>query len=113
MLALPQAGIEADGPALLGEERSPEQMVGYLRLRHGDDAEMLISRETIYRSVCTTRWKVVPRELCKRLRTGRPIRRNKRHTVKGQLRSQIIDARPIQERPQAAEDRSEPFPTSV
>ncbi|MFJ4866785.1 IS30 family transposase [Streptomyces sp. NPDC088748] len=107
MLALRQAGIEADGPALLGEERSPEQIVGYLRLRHGDDAEMRISRETIYRSVRTTRWKVVPCELCKRLRIGRPIRRNKRHTVKGQWCSQIIDARPIQERPQAAEDRSE------
>jgi len=68
---------------------------------------MRISHETIYRSVYITRWKVVPRELCKRLRTGRPIRKNKRHTVKGQWRSQIRDARPIEERPQAAEDRSE------
>lgn len=92
---------------LLREQWSPEQIVGHLRLHHGDDPGMRISHETIYRSVYTTRWKVVPRELCKRLRTGRPIRKNKRHTVKGQWRSQIIDARPIEERPQAAEDRSE------
>ncbi|MFD6971575.1 IS30 family transposase [Streptomyces sp. NPDC059949] len=93
--------------ALLQEEWSPEQIVGHLRLHHGGDPEMRVSHETIYRSVYTTRWKVVPRELCKRLRTGRPIRKNKRHTVKGQWRSQIIDARPIEDRPQAAEDRSE------
>jgi hypothetical protein len=92
---------------LLREEWSPEQIVGHLRLNHGADPGMEISHETIYRSVYTTRWKVIPRELCKRLRTGRPIRKNKRHTVKGQWRSQITDARPIEERPQAAEDRSE------
>ncbi|MGI3197560.1 IS30 family transposase [Streptomyces sp. GLT-R25] len=92
---------------LLKEEWSPEQIVGHLRLHHGDDPALEISHETIYRSVYTTRWKVVPRELCKRLRTGRPIRKNKRHTVKGQWRSQITDARPIEERPQAAGDRSE------
>ncbi|WP_198357581.1 IS30 family transposase [Streptomyces sp. So13.3] len=92
---------------LLKEEWSPEQIVGHLRLHHGTDPRMQISHETIYRSIYTTRWKVVPRELCKRLRTGRPIRKNKRHTVKGQWRSQIIDARPIEERPQEAEHRSD------
>jgi IS30 family transposase len=91
---------------LLREEWSPEQIVGHLRLHHRDDPAMTISHETIYRSIYTTRWKAVPRELCKRLRTGRPIRKNKRHTVKGQWRSQIIDARPIEHRPEAAEDRS-------
>lgn len=91
---------------LLKQEWSPEQIVGHLRLHHGDDPTMRISHETIYRAVYTTRWKVVPRELCKRLRTGRPIRKNKRHTVKGQWRSQIIGARPIGERPESAEDRS-------
>ena len=93
--------------ALLKEEWSPEQIVGRLRLNHGDDPAMRVSHETIYRSVYITRWKVVPRELCKRLRTGRPIRKNNRHTVKGQWRSRITDARPIDERPLAAEDRSE------
>jgi IS30 family transposase len=49
---------------------------------------------------------VIPRELCERLRTGRPIRKNKRHTVKGQWRSQIIDTRTIEQRPETAEYRS-------
>lgn len=93
---------------LLCEEWSPEQIVGHLRRYHGNDPAMEISHETIYWSVYTTRWKVIPREVCKRLRTGRPIRKNKRHTVKAQWRSQINNARPIEERPQAAEDRSEP-----
>lgn len=92
---------------LLREEWSPEQIVGHLRRHHGDDPGMETSHETIYRSVYTTRWKVIPRKLCKRLRPGRPIRKNKRHTVKGQWRSQITDAQPIEERPQAAADRSE------
>ncbi|MGW1998124.1 transposase [Embleya sp. NPDC001921] len=72
--------------SLLKEEWSPEQIVGHPRLNHGADPAMRISHETIYRSVYTTRWKVIPRELCKRLRTGRPIRKNKRHTVKGRWR---------------------------
>nr|WP_237554658.1 IS30 family transposase [Streptomyces sp. SID4948] len=92
---------------LFKKEWSPEQIVGHLRLHHGEDPQMRITHEPIYRSVCTIRWKVVPRELCKRLRTGRPIRKNKRHMVKGQWRSQITGARPIEERPEAAEDRSE------
>lgn len=40
----------------------------------------------------------------KKLRTGRPIRKNKQNT-KGQWRSQITVAKPIQERPAAPEHR--------
>jgi IS30 family transposase len=92
--------------ALLRDEWSPEQIVGHLRRHHRDDPAMTISHETIYRAICTSRWKVIPRELCRRLRTGRPIRRNKHHTVQGQRRSQVIGARPIDQRPEAAENRS-------
>jgi IS30 family transposase len=109
----PKQCLLARGPALqdkvvtlLRQEWSPEQIVGHLRLHHADDPAMAISHETIYRAIYTTRWKVIPRELCQRLRTGRPIRKNKRHTVKGQWRSQITDARPIGDRPEEAEDRS-------
>ncbi|PFG97875.1 IS30 family transposase [Saccharopolyspora erythraea NRRL 2338] len=101
-----QPALRDEIVALLGEEWSPEQIVGHLRRHGGDAAERTISHETIYRSIYTTRWKVIPRELCKRLRTGRPIRKNKRNTVKGQWRSQIIDARPIEQRPDTAQDRS-------
>ncbi|KZM28608.1 nucleic acid binding, partial [Ascochyta rabiei] len=92
--------------SMLEDEWSPEQIVGYLRRHHRGDDELAISHETIYRSIYTTRWGVIPQKLCKRLRTRRPIRKNKRHTVKGQWRSQIIDARPIEDRPATAEDRS-------
>lgn len=92
---------------LLENEWSPEQIVGHLRLTHADNPLMRISHESIYRAIYTSRWKVVPRELCTKLRTGRPIRKNKRNTVKGQWRSQIIGARPIEERPHAADARTE------
>lgn len=69
---------------LLEREWSPEQIVGRLRLRHADDPLMRVSHESIYRAIYTSRWKVIPRELCQKLRTGRPIRKNKRNTVKGQ-----------------------------
>ncbi|NKY54551.1 IS30 family transposase [Nocardia vermiculata] len=91
---------------LLDREWSPEQIAKRLRRDHPDDPEMTVSHETIYRSVYTTRWKVIPKHMCKKLRTGRPIRKNKRHTVKGQWRSQIIGARSIKDRPADAEDRS-------
>jgi IS30 family transposase len=69
---------------LLDNEWSPEQIAGRLRLLHGGDPLARISHESIYRAIYTTRWKVIPRELSKKLRTARPLRKNKRHTVKGQ-----------------------------
>ncbi|WP_207922726.1 IS30 family transposase [Micromonospora sp. KC606] len=92
---------------LLETEWSPEQIVGHLRRTQPDNPLMRISHESIYRAIYTTRWKVIPRELCAKLRTGRPIRKNKKNTVKGQWRSQITKARPIEERPAAADARSE------
>ncbi|MEV4130521.1 IS30 family transposase [Nocardia sp. NPDC049707] len=91
---------------LLDQEWSPQQIAGRLRREYGGDPEMTVSHETIYRSVYTSRWKVIPKEMNKKLRTGRPIRKNKRHTIKGQWRSQIIGARSIEDRPTDAEDRS-------
>ena len=92
---------------MLENEWSPEQIVGHLRLTQDGNQLMQISHESIYRAIYTTRWKVIPRELCSKLRTGRPIRKNKRHTVKGQWRSQIIGARSIDDRPVSANDRTE------
>ncbi|WP_245547492.1 IS30 family transposase [Nocardia brevicatena] len=92
---------------LLEQQWSPEQIAGRLRLDHPEDLSMRISHETIYRCVYTSRWKLIPKILAETsLRTKRPIRKNKHHSVKGQWRSQIIGARPITERPVDAEDRS-------
>jgi IS30 family transposase len=90
---------------MLEQEFSPEQIAGRLRMLHPDAPQMQVSYESIYRAVYISRWKIIPRELCQRLRTGRPIRKHKKNTVKGQWRSQIIGARPIEERPAAAELR--------
>jgi IS30 family transposase len=90
---------------LLEQEWSPEQIAGRMQLLHPGDAQMTISHESIYRAIYITRWKVIPRELSRKLRTGRPIRKNKRNTVKGQWRSQITDARPIGERGAEADSR--------
>ncbi|MFI6496626.1 IS30 family transposase [Nonomuraea typhae] len=92
---------------LLDNEWSPEHIVGHLRLTHPGNPLMRISPENIYHAIYTTRWKVIPRELCTKLRTRRPIRKNKKNTVKGQWRSQITGARPIEERPDAANAQTE------
>lgn len=91
---------------LLEQEWSPEQIVGRLRRLHPSEESMKISHESIYRAIYVTRWKVIPRQLCQKLRTGRPIRKNKRNVVKGQWRSQIKGARPIEDRPALADQRA-------
>jgi transposase, IS30 family len=90
---------------LLDQEWSPEQIAGRMRLLHPGNPHLTISHESIYRAIYISRWKVIPRELSRKLRTGRPIRKNKRNTVKGQWRSQITGARPIEERGAEAADR--------
>ncbi|MGW4411565.1 IS30 family transposase [Nonomuraea sp. NPDC004702] len=92
---------------LLDNEWSPERIVGHPRLTHAGDPLMRISHEGIYRAIYTTRWKVIPRQLCAKPRTRRPIRENKKDTIKGQWRSQITGARPLVERPDAADARTE------
>jgi IS30 family transposase len=91
---------------LLDQEWSPEQIVGRLRLIHPEDSAKRISHESIYRAIYTTRWNVIPKHMCHKLRTRRPIRKSKKNTVKKQWRSQIINARPIDDRPAAAENRT-------
>ncbi|WP_157110152.1 hypothetical protein [Nocardia anaemiae] len=64
-----------------------------------DEPEMTISHETIYRSIYTSRRKLISKPMCKKLQTGQPIRKHKRHSAKGQWRLQIIAARSIGDRP--------------
>lgn len=51
--------------SMLEDEWSPEQIVGHLSLHHSGDEALEISHETIYRSIYTTRWGVIPQKLCK------------------------------------------------
>jgi len=91
---------------MLAENWSPEQISGFLSEMHPAGSEMRVSHETIYKTLFIQSRGVLKKELTKHLRTRRPIRKNKHHTVKGQLRSQIAGAVSIHERPPEVEDRA-------
>jgi len=93
---------------MLTEDWSPQQISGFLTEMTEPGSEMRVSHETIYKTLFIQSRGVLAKELTKHLRTRRPIRKNKHHTVKGQLRSQIRDAVSISERPAEVEDRAVP-----
>jgi IS30 family transposase len=92
----------------LFEDWSPQQIAGFLAVMHPDTPELRVSHETIYKTLFIQSRGVLARELTKHLRTHRPIRKHKRHSVKGQLRSQIAGAVSIHDRPVEVEDRAVP-----
>jgi IS30 family transposase len=92
----------------LSEDWSPQQIAGFLAVMHRDTPELRVSHETIYKTLFIQSRGVLARELTKHLRTRRPIRKHKRHSVKGQLRSQIAGAVSIHDRPVEVEDRAVP-----
>ena len=93
--------------AKLSEDWSPEQVAGWLRLKHPDDPSMWISHEAIYRALYLRGGGPLGRDAVKRLRSRRIMRRSKRSTRRGQARGQIVGAVSIRERPQEAEGRVE------
>lgn len=94
--------------ARLREDWSPEQIAGTLKKRYPAGSRMLVSHETIYKSLFVQSRGVLAKELQKHLRSGRPIRRSVHNNVTGQWRSQIKDAVSIRERPAEADDRAVP-----
>ncbi len=89
----------------LTEDWSPEQIAGFLAVMHPNDPAMRVSHETIYKTIFIQGRSVLSRDLTKHLRTRRPIRKHKHHTVKGQVRSQIAGAVSIHDRPLEVRDR--------
>jgi IS30 family transposase len=85
---------------------SPEQIVGRLRRKFPENAEMWVSHETIYQSLYVQSRGALRRDLTKCLRTGRALRRPCRQA--GQRRNRIPDMINISERPAEAEDRAVP-----
>ncbi len=92
----------------LSLEWSPEQICGWLKRRYAGEPEMQISHETIYRSLFVQARGVLKKELLRRLRTRRVIRRSKQSSVRGQGRGRIVDAVSIRKRPAEVEDRAVP-----
>ncbi|HEY2548399.1 MAG TPA: IS30 family transposase, partial [Candidatus Acidoferrum sp.] len=87
---------------------SPEQISGWLKIRHGDDESMRVSHETIYRSLFIQARGVLKKELLGHLRSKRRIRRSQHSRIFKDARGQIAEAISIRERPAEIEDRAIP-----
>jgi len=86
---------------------SPQQIAGWLKLTYPDSPEMLVSHESIYRTLYVQSRGALRKELSRYLRTGRVIRR-----PKGVRLADGRGGRPntlhISERPPEADDRAVP-----
>ena len=91
---------------LLGEEYSPQQAAAQLRIEFPDDPEMWVSHETIYKALYVQGRGELRRDLHRRLRTGRAIRRPQRRSQ--ERRGRIPDMVNISQRPPEAADRAVP-----
>lgn len=90
----------------LEEEHSPEQISARLKIDFPDDAEMRVSHEAIYQALYVQGRGGLRRDLHKRLRTGRALRKTRRAT--GERRGKIPGMVNISQRPPAVEDRAVP-----
>ena len=109
----PQSCRFADNPRLrwlvackLGQQWSPEQIAGWLKLRFPLNQALQVSHETIYRSLFIQARGLLKKELLAHLRTRRRMRHSKLATA--MPRGGIIDAVSIRERPAEVEDRAVP-----
>ena len=93
----------------LEEEHSPQQIAHRLRRDFPDDPEMRVSHETIYKSLYVQGRGELRRDLTRRLRTGRALRKP-RHPAgrRGNGQGQIPNMVHISQRPAEIEDRAVP-----
>ena len=90
----------------LGNHDSPEQIAYRLKMDFPDDEEMRVSHETIYVSLFVQGRGELARDLHKRLRTGRAVRRPRRSV--GERRGKIAGMINISDRPPEVADRAVP-----
>jgi transposase, IS30 family len=90
----------------LDDGHSPEQIAARLRVDFPDDPEMRVSHETIYRELYVQGRGALRRDLHKRLRTGRAVRRPRRRAGRRQRRIEGMVS--IADRPPEAADRAVP-----
>ena len=98
--------LAAQVQARLEEEHSPKQIAARLKVDFPENPEMWVSHETIYQSLFVQGRGGLRRDLAKRLRTGRTIRKPRRQT--GDRPGRIPDMVNISERPAEAADRAVP-----
>ena len=87
---------------------SPEQIAGWLKLKHPNKEHNQVSHETIYRSLFVQTRGVLKKELLQYLRSKRTIRRSRHASLKQDGLGQIKDAVSIKERPASVEDPAVP-----
>src|SRR6059058_2003622 len=92
----------------LGQDHSPQQISGWLRLAHPDNEQMQISHETIYRALYVQARGSLARELTRHLRTRRQKRYARTHSNRGQGLGRIAEMVMISERPPEVSDRAVP-----
>ncbi len=95
---LGDAVLRAEVQAKLELEWSPEQIAAWLRLTYPDRPRWHVCHETIYQALYHGGKGGLSRELTKKLRTGRPLRKRRRTACQRQPRfiapSVLIDHRP-------------------
>jgi transposase, IS30 family len=111
----PKTGKLAANPRLrevvqdmLDEHASPEQIAGRLPLLYPDDATMRICHEAIYQALYIHGRGHLRRDLTKRLRTGRTVRKPRRRVDARTTRPRIPNMVMIADRPAEVEDRAVP-----
>lgn len=87
---------------------SPEQIAGWLKRIHPDEASHQVSHETIYRTLYIQTRGALKKELLAYLRRTRVMRRSRHHTQKTDNHGRIVDTVSISERPATVEDRAVP-----
>jgi IS30 family transposase len=92
----------------LGQDHSPQQISGWLRLSYPDNDQMQVSHETIYRALYVQARGLLRRELTRHLRTGRQKRFARAHSNRGQGPGRIAGMVMISERPPEVCDRAVP-----
>jgi IS30 family transposase len=95
---LADAGLREQVQAKLELEWSPEQIASWLRRQFPDRPSWHVCHETIYQALYLGGRGGLSRQLTRRLRTGRPLRKRRRKPHQRQPRfcvpAQLIDARP-------------------
>jgi IS30 family transposase len=109
----PRGGKLAGNPRLrevvqdmLADELSPEQVTAQLKIDYPDDPEMRLNHESIYQALYVQGRGELRRDLHKRLRTGRAVRKVRRS--EGERRGRIPGMVNISERPADVADRAVP-----
>ena len=90
--------LRAHVEAKLELEWSPEQIAGWLRTTFPDRTEWHVCHETIYQAICLAGRAGLRRQLTRKLRTGRPLRKRRRRATERRTRfvtpGRLIDQRP-------------------